>query len=514
MKSIIDICSLSASVGDILQTSTQHKRSLEQEKQQHEEEIKLMKEQFQRELSTARQTYLLSAYNDVEQYFQELNENLINGSREAERDMVDQRNQQFQTILVAATMMLTALLSILYQGQLPDNYTTWFYTSYAVCNTASFLFLLVSTFLGIIITSRVNRYMVKRSEANISHLTQAMDQTKQMMRHIRGDVFHLVNSAQPLTQSTKTSSMKRNVKRDNSSSKENNNTGVTAGKEESKNSGKDSGKDSGKHSGSSKSMKLFTNPLKRTHSTEPSSSSSKQHTHSHTHPCKSTSFNSTASGVSSNPIECDYRTRQKIAILTDDALEEEWKRHEEEVFKYLDRRGKMNERMELLAIDLNHAYRISFQRYWQKRCKTMGNSCLVCFYIGTTLLMITTMLYMYGSLTQNYHSLIAACVAIITIGISLIISLSIAIYLRHIDPSISEITKQGKEDAHADSVREAKERNRAIRRYEKRRSQVQMKQKEEVKEVSHSSSSGDSPPSTVDDLDKVERGTFSHVKDS
>ncbi len=79
--------------------------------------------------------------------------------------------------------------------------------------------------------------------------------------------------------------------------------------------------------------------------------------------------------------------------------------------------------------------------------------------------------------------------------------------------TISAKLKQGKEDAHADSVREAKEIYKAIRRYEKRRHQVHLRQ-EEAKEASHSSSSGDSPPSTVDDLDKVERGTFSHVKDS
>jgi hypothetical protein len=64
--------------------------------------------------------------------------------------------------------------------------------------------------------------------------------------------------------------------------------------------------------------------------------------------------------------------------------------------------------------------------------------------------------------------------------------------------TISAKIKQGKEDAHADSVREAKERNKAIRRYEKRRHQVHLRQ-EEAKEASHSSSTGDSPPNAIDE---------------
>lgn len=366
LKNALDLGSLFTSGAGMLQASYQHDVSLEQEKLQHEEEIRQMKEQHQRELTTARQTYLLSAYTDIEQYFQELNENLINGSRDAERDMVDQRNQQFQTILIASTMMLTALLSILYQGQLPINSSVWFYTCYAVCTTASLLFLLISIFLGIMITSRVNRFMYKRSEDNISHLTQAMEQTKRMMRHIRGDVFSLVNTSRPAT-------------RQNLSN------------------------------------------------------------------CRSTSTT-------------EYHVRKEIVSLQDDDLEEEWLKHEEEVYKYLERRSRINERMELLAVDMNNQYRVSFQHYWNERCRMLANATLILFYTGTSLLLVTTMVYMFGYLMDNYNSQIAAIVAIVTIGSSLLISLALAVYLRYFDKSIELMRKQ----IHSETEREDELRHRTL----------------------------------------------------
>jgi hypothetical protein len=357
-KHILGLGSLSTSVIDYLQANHLHGVSLEEEQRQHDEEIRLMKEQHQQELSTARQTYLLSTYTDVEQYFQELNENLINSSRDAERDMVDQRNQQFQTILIAATMMLTALLSILYQGQLPMNANTWFYNCYAICNTASLLFLLVSMFLGVITTSRVNHFMYRRSVENIKHLTDAMDQTKRIMKNIRGEACAL--TAEAAATSTRS------------------------------------------RSGA---------PLRQ--------SSSK---------------------------------RKEFVSLDDDVLETEWKNHEEEVYSYLKKRSKINEKMELLAVDLHNEYQVSFQHYWNKQCRSIANATLLLFYTGTCFLLMTTMIYMYGSLIENYHSHVAAIAAVTTIGSSLLLSLGLAIYLRYCDRSIELMKQQIREETEREDI--------------------------------------------------------------
>lgn len=344
---------LTSSVG-LYQASDQHKRSQELESAQHEEELRKMREQHKRELLTARQTYLLATYTDVEQYFQELNENLINTSRDAERDMVDQRNQQYQTILVAATMMLTALLSILYQGNLPEKIPNYILISYSLTNTASLMTLLANIALCIEIMSRVSKFMYRRSQSNIEHLTEAMEQTKRMMKHIRGNAISL------------------------------------------------------------------TTPVKPTKTTNESGAPVLPRTNSFT----------------------QYNTRRAISKLPEEEIESEWLNHEEEVYKYLERRNRINERMELLAIDLNNEFRVSFQKYWNDNCRILGNMSLLFFYIGTSLMLVSTMIFMWSYFTENYNSPVAAIISTVTILISLLICLAVAIYLRYFDQSIERLRVQ------------------------------------------------------------------------
>lgn len=92
----------------------------------HNEELKLLRDQHARELFTTKQTYLVNTFTGLEQFCQKLNEDLLKNSREAERDMVDQRNQQFQTLLLASSIMLTALITVLIQGVLPSATPSFF----------------------------------------------------------------------------------------------------------------------------------------------------------------------------------------------------------------------------------------------------------------------------------------------------------------------------------------------------------------------------------------------------
>jgi hypothetical protein len=121
----------------------------------------------------AKKTFLISAFTDIEQYCQELNENLIISSKDSgkqtnylllfisydqfllERDMADQRSQQFQTILLAATIMSTALISVLIQGNLPEKENKLIiFIMYSICNSLSLVLLLMCTVLCVEITSR------------------------------------------------------------------------------------------------------------------------------------------------------------------------------------------------------------------------------------------------------------------------------------------------------------------------------------------------------------------------
>jgi ribosomal protein L11 methylase PrmA len=98
---IFAISSFVATGAGLYQSARLSNVTQSQEQSRHEQELELLRQQHRSELVTAKQTYLISTFTDIEQYCQELNENLINSTKDAERDMVDQRSQQFQTILVA-----------------------------------------------------------------------------------------------------------------------------------------------------------------------------------------------------------------------------------------------------------------------------------------------------------------------------------------------------------------------------------------------------------------------------
>eukprot|EP01039_Chlorochromonas_danica_P004844 gene4844-5311_t len=170
--------------GGLLQDYYQNDREIALEQEQHEEILKQMKEQFDQELEQEKKSYLVAAYNDMERYFQEINENLINSTLDAERDMIDQRNQQYQTILIASTMMFTALISILYQGGLPSNSQPYLKICYALFNSLSLVLLLLAIALCALIVKNVTSFMLKRSKDGKRHLSQAIKHTKK----IRDDV--------------------------------------------------------------------------------------------------------------------------------------------------------------------------------------------------------------------------------------------------------------------------------------------------------------------------------------
>lgn len=69
------------------------------------------------ELETSKKIYLWDASTQMEQHLQQLNADLISANREADRDMYEQRNSQFQTIIVSATVMFAALCTVIIEGE-------------------------------------------------------------------------------------------------------------------------------------------------------------------------------------------------------------------------------------------------------------------------------------------------------------------------------------------------------------------------------------------------------------
>lgn len=105
-----------------------------------------------------------------------------------ERDMFDQRNQQFSTILVATTIMLSSLICVLAQGVLPDSpqLGSFIYYLYSISTSVSVGFLFTCTVICIEVMWRASRFMYRRNKYHNGYLANAIKKTKEMMSAIRG----------------------------------------------------------------------------------------------------------------------------------------------------------------------------------------------------------------------------------------------------------------------------------------------------------------------------------------
>jgi hypothetical protein len=157
-----------------------HNKGLIVENELHKEEVEIMEDQHKKELYIERQTYLLSTYADVEAYCQELNENLIANNREAERDMMDQRNRQLQTVLISGTIMLGAVVGVLFQAALPVESSKWLTDFYSLCVAISIFLLVVSMIICIELLHRIYQFMYEKSVANVNHLQKQVYSTELM----------------------------------------------------------------------------------------------------------------------------------------------------------------------------------------------------------------------------------------------------------------------------------------------------------------------------------------------
>jgi ABC-type multidrug transport system fused ATPase/permease subunit len=331
------------------QAHRQHSVGQKTEDEQHEEEMCLAREQFDRELKTTRRTYLLSTFADIETYFQELNENLISSSRDAERDMVDQRNQQFQTIFLADTIMLAALLNILFQGILPDTIANYFYILFSTAIAAGLACLVINVAICMIITRRVTSFMYHRSDNNVHHVKDAMERTKNMMGEIRSR-SERVPVAMP-TSVPSSFAMAETVTLD-----------------------------------------------------------AAQHLQS-------------------------TLIRRQISTMGEKEVEREWEQHEKVVYDYLDNRRELHDRLQQQS-------KLTFEEYWRDHCSRLATWATLLFYSGTAFMLLATMIFVWVSNIYDYHSPVAAAVAVATIGLALFMGLAMTIYLRKFDPINSKLQAQ------------------------------------------------------------------------
>lgn len=102
--------------------------------------------------------------------------------------MFDQRNQQFSTILVAATIMLSALVAVLAQGVLHESsqQNSLLVIVYSVSNSLSMSFLFMCDVFCMGVLWRASQFMKNRSRDHYGYLGKAIKKTKDMVQTIRG----------------------------------------------------------------------------------------------------------------------------------------------------------------------------------------------------------------------------------------------------------------------------------------------------------------------------------------
>jgi hypothetical protein len=447
------------------------------EQSRHEQELELMRQQHHNELITAKQTYLISTFTDIEQYCQELNENLVNSTKDAERDMVGQRSQQFQTILLAGTIMITSVVNVLIQGPLPVTADAFSKIAYSLSNTGSIIFIGMNMLLCIQLIYRVTQFMYRRSEANLSHLSDAMNETRTMMSHIRGDNDDGTgrNVARESAESSDMS-YSRNLSSvpsgrytfDENDANENNEEKMEDDGDKNQPSRTDAGYfDAEGIDRASKPPPLHPYRLQRKqHSSgAPAASYGGKSSSSSNSGSMSKSSNSFLNLAEENKKQQEWQTQQqhqhqqnlpnglhkqtstrsRISTLTHDEVDAQWRQHETEVHTYLHRRSAINERREVLRFGV-----VSFENFWNQSCRDSGFWALIFFYVGTSLMLLALMVFIWNLYIHIYNCISGAIVGVITIGISMIACIGFAVYLRFFDPTINHM----REDSNALTARD------------------------------------------------------------
>lgn len=168
----------------IYQAQQYHSKDVKKAHERHAATMELTREQHRKDLLEAKRNYLLEMFTNLEQHFQQLNADLIANSKEAERDMFDQRNQNFQAITLAASVMFGSLSTAIVDGYLPSSTGAWLIVTFALSSALSFSFLFFSMIICIEVMIHASQFMYGRARMHNQQLRLAIRNTQIMMNSL------------------------------------------------------------------------------------------------------------------------------------------------------------------------------------------------------------------------------------------------------------------------------------------------------------------------------------------
>uniref|UniRef100_A0A6V3JST6 Uncharacterized protein n=1 Tax=Lotharella globosa TaxID=91324 RepID=A0A6V3JST6_9EUKA len=134
-------------------------KSVDADKRRHNESVRLSNNLHKQAVHLEHTLHQAQLYSALEQHLQDITSDLIVAGKEADRDMWDQRNAQFQTLLLSATVMFAAGMAVIVEGELPQDTGNVLIVGYSASVGMSFAFLFVSIILCIRIVVSMSDFM-------------------------------------------------------------------------------------------------------------------------------------------------------------------------------------------------------------------------------------------------------------------------------------------------------------------------------------------------------------------
>ena len=285
--------------------------------------------------------------------------------------MFDHRNQQFSTILVAATIMLSALVAVLAQGVLHEDsaHNSLLVIVYSVSNSLSMSFLFMCDIFCMGVLWRASRFMKNRSRSHYGFLDKAIKKTKEMVRSIRG-VKEENSINDPLQYQDQNNGHARN------------------------------------HYGSTNYDEGHQRRGSGQYRESPPKSPHKKN-------CK----------------------RRIISHMQDRAVSKEFTSHEEEIHAYLEERESIIDKSAYIvsADSGRNIDNKSFEKFWQESCSIYANAAVFMFYAGCGALIFANGTFVSSTFLFRYRCVSGGVITFVIIIFTLPVALILLIYMRYIE---------------------------------------------------------------------------------
>ncbi len=123
--------------------------------------------------------YYESSYYDLASHLINQNSDLLAMSRECERDSNDQINQHVLSMVLAATLILACLISLIIQGSLSDNCNDGLKIAYSFFSSSSLALLIFCIIIYFVVAKYSSSFMYEKNRDSFKLIMELIEDLKQ-----------------------------------------------------------------------------------------------------------------------------------------------------------------------------------------------------------------------------------------------------------------------------------------------------------------------------------------------